>query len=124
MDKITRRAFLKLLSILGIGAVASRIPVNEKPRAIPMRGAQATLGFGEKEMDSNRILASVRHDSDVLNKETVIAMCPDFHWTARHKFCVSDAYKRYADSAERESLTEIEKQIAVLNYTIDNEWRM
>ena len=51
MDEITRRAFLKLLSILGIGAVASRIPVNEKPRTIPIHGIQATLYWDGKEID-------------------------------------------------------------------------
>ena len=69
MKQITRRTFMKLLGILGIGAVASQVPVNEydeffgeefhithvepffkeSPRAI--YGTQATLYWDGKEID-------------------------------------------------------------------------
>ena len=69
MKKLNRRGFLKLLGILGIGAVASQVPVNEydeffgeefhithvepffkeSPRTI--YGTQATLYWGGKEID-------------------------------------------------------------------------
>jgi len=69
MKKLNRRGFLKLLGILGIGAVASQVPVNEydeffgdefhitsvepffkeEPRTIC--GTQATLYWDGKEID-------------------------------------------------------------------------
>ena len=130
MKKLNRREFIKLLLVACAAPVVLKLPKgNVKSRVI--HASNATVSFGGHDLrelaklssaaaDTSKqfesLVKAIEKSSRAMDGDRVIA-------SARHgvrKLYVSDAYKRYAEAAGHESLTEVEKQIAIIDYIIDN----
>jgi len=128
MKKLNRREFIELLLVAGVALVIPKLS-ETKLHSEESVYTSKWITMGDGPMDDiklHELAESSSKNADVdanfnslvqgISSDRVIA-------SARHgvrKLYVSDAYKRYAEAAGHEPLAEVEKQIAILDYTIDN----
>ena len=91
MKKLTRREFLKLLGIAGVGVVASQIPVKGKPNVIHGTDATFTIDgetipmdmggftFDVPELEEEAIHALTVSKNTILGKEFTITSVQPFY---------------------------------------------